>query len=64
MTQTPLSQETAATKEVAAGLRQAGPLIHRTARLPLLPDATPRPLGRGVFVFGVLGTMPFAAGNR
>jgi hypothetical protein len=64
MTQTPLSQDTAATREVAAGLREAGPLIRRSARLPLLPDATPRPLGRGVLVFGVLGTMPFATGNR
>jgi hypothetical protein len=64
MTQTPLSQDTAATKEVAAGLREAGPLIRSSVRLPLLPDATPRPHGRGVLVFGVLGTMPFAIGNR
>ena len=64
MTQTPLSQDTAPTKEVAAGLREAGPLIRRTVRLPLSPDTTPRPNGRGVFVFGVLGTTPFATGNR
>jgi hypothetical protein len=64
MTQMPLSQDTAATKEVAAGLREAGPLIRRTVRLPLLPDSTPRPNSRGVLVFGVLGTMPFATGNR
>jgi hypothetical protein len=64
MTQTPLSQDTAATKEVAADLREAGPLIRRPARLPLLPDATPRPHGRGVLVFGVLGTMPYAICNR
>jgi hypothetical protein len=29
MTHTTLSQEAAATKSVAAGLRKAGPLIHR-----------------------------------
>lgn len=64
MTQTPLSQDLAATKEVAAGLREAGPLIRRPTRLLLSPDRTPRPHGRGVFVSGVLGTMPFASGNR
>lgn len=55
MTQTPLSQDTAVTKEVAAGLREAGPL---NRRLPLSPDATPRPHGRGVFASGVLGVTP------
>ena len=37
MTQTPLSQDTAATKEVAAGLREAGPLNRRPVRLPHHP---------------------------
>ena len=44
MTQTPLSQETAATKEVAAGLCEAGPLSDRlppylTQRLGLTAGA-------------------------
>jgi hypothetical protein len=64
MTQTPLSQDTAATKEVAAGLREAGPLKRRPDRLSPSPDATPRPHGRGVFAFGVLGAQPLAIGNR
>jgi hypothetical protein len=37
MTQTPLSQDTAAPNEVAAGLREAGPLNRRPTRLPLHP---------------------------
>ena len=37
MTQTPLSQDTAAPNEVAAGLREAGPLNRRPTRLPFHP---------------------------
>jgi uncharacterized protein len=49
MTHTPLSQDPAATRQVAADLREAGPLI---ARAGLSPDSTPRPHGRGVFASG------------
>lgn len=39
MTQTPLSQDTAATKQVAAGLREAGPLNPSNDRLTPFTDA-------------------------
>jgi len=72
MTHTPLSQDPAATRQVAADLREAGPLIARAGLsvVTRLHASASRP---GRFCVGILGAAPsrrhsqqttIATGNR
>ena len=61
MTHTPLSQDPAATKEVAAGLREAGPLDVQICRLHSYPTQR---LGLTAGAFLRSGSTSPAPGNR
>ena len=66
MTQTPLSQDPAATKEVAAGLCEAGPLKVHSANhtVDRLQTHLTQRLGFTAGAFSRSGSTPPAPGNR